>query len=138
MRAKEYLSQIKRIDLKIGQRITQLQEMRDKLHIIGSFDYSKDRVQSSPESGNKQIEELVDFERELIDLIGREQQMKDRIISEIQQLENPIHVDLLFRRYVQCQSFERISCDMGYVYNYTLNLHGMALQEFESKVLMKC
>lgn len=138
MRAKEYLSQIRKIDLKVGQRITQLHEMRARLNIMGSFDYAKDRVQSSPESGNRQIEELVDFERELIDLIGREQRLKDRIISEIQLLENPIHVDLLFRRYVECQSFERISCDMGYVYNYTLNLHGMALQEFEDKVLMKC
>lgn len=138
MRAKEYLQQIRKLDIRIGQRITQLNEMRARVHIMGSFDYSKDRVQSSPSSGNKQIEELVDFEKDINALIIREQLLKDKIIGEIQQLENPIHVDLLFRRYLECQSFERISCDMGYTYNYTLNLHGMALQAFEDQVLMKC
>jgi len=137
MRAKEYLSQIKCIDLKVGQRITQLQEMRDRIHIMGSFDYSKDRVQSSPKAGNKQIEELVDFENDLKALIIQEQLLKDKIIGEIQLLENPVHVDILFRRYVEMQSFERIACDLGYVYNYACSLHGDALKEFEEKVLNK-
>ena len=135
MRAKEYLQQIRKLDIRIGQRITQLQQMRDRVHIMGSFDYSKDRVQSSPEAGNKQIEDLVDFEQSIIELIKREQLLKDKIISEIQLLENPIHVDLLFRRYVEMQSFERIACDLGYAYNYACNIHGDALKAFESKVL---
>ena len=135
MRAKEYLQQIKKLDIRIGQRITQLNEMRARVHIMRSFDYSKDRVQSTPTSGNKQIEELVDFENNLTELIKREQIFKDKIITEIQLLENPIHVDILFRRYVEMQSFERIACDMGYVYNYACSLHGDALKEFESKVL---
>lgn len=135
MRAKEYLQQIRKLDIRIGQRITQLQEMRDRVHIMGSFDYSKDRVQSTPTSGNKQIEDLVDFERDLAELIKHEQTLKDKIITEIQLLENPIHVDILFRRYVEMQSFERIACDMGYVYNYACSLHGDALKEFEEKVL---
>ena len=70
MRAKEYLQQIRKLDIRIGQRITQLQQMRDRVHIMGSFDYSKDRVQSSPEAGNKQIEDLVDFEQSIIELIA--------------------------------------------------------------------
>ena len=36
---------------------------------------------------------------------------------------------------VEMQSFERIACDMGYVYNYACSLHGEALKEFEEKVL---
>lgn len=134
MRAKEYLQQIHKQDIKIGQRITQLQQMRDRVHIMGSFDYSKDRVQSTPTSGNKQIEDLVDFENEIKDMIKREQLLKDKIISEIQTLENAVHVDILFRRYVDCQSFERIACDMNYTYQYVLNLHGEALKAFEQNM----
>lgn len=134
MRAKEYLQQIHKQDIKIGQRITQLQQMRDRVHIMGSFDYSKDRVQSTPTSGNKQIEDLVDFENEIKDMIKREQLLKDKIISEIQTLENAVHVDILFRRYVNCQSFERIACDMNYTYQYVLNLHGEALKAFEQNM----
>ena len=135
MNAKDYLEQIKKMDIKIGQRITELEQMRDRLSILGGIDYSKDRVQTSPSSGNRQIEELVDLENELYDLIHDSSMLKHKIIGEIQTLANPIHVDLLFRRYVECQSFERIACDMGYVYNYVCNLHGEALKEFESKVL---
>lgn len=137
MRAKEYLQQIHKIDIKIGQRITQLNEMRHRIKTVGSFDYSRDRVQSSPESGNRQIEDLVDLEREIESLIIREQRMKDRIISEIQTLTDPNHVDILFRRYIDCQAFERIACDMGYAYNYVLHIHGDALKEFTDKVLTK-
>ena len=134
MKTKEYLLQIHRRDIQIGQRITQLQHMRDRIHIMGSFDYSRDRVQSSPTSGNKQIEELVDFENRLLEMIKEEQQLKDKIISEIQQLEDPIHVEILFRRYVAWKSLKQIANDMNYAYQYVVNIHGQALKEFAEKV----
>lgn len=130
-KAKEYLLQIHKMDVKIGQRITQIQHMRDRLHIMGSFDYSKDRVQTSATSGNKEIEDLVDREAALKEMIRKEQKTRDMIIGQIQQLENPLHVDILFRRYVEWNAFEKIACDMGYSYNYVCNLHGDALKCFE-------
>ena len=135
MRAKEYLSQIRLLDIRIGQRIEELNEMRARVSILTGIDYSKDRIQVMPSTGNKQIEELVDFENTLLDMIQRETELKHRVIGEIQELNNPIYVDLLFRRYVECSSFEKIACDMSYAYNYVCTLHGEALKEFESKVL---
>ena len=138
MRAKDYLDQIHKMDVRVGQRITELSQMRKRLSLLEGIDYSKDRIQTSPTSGNKQIEAIVDYETDIIKLIQEETKLKHKIIGEIQQLENPIYVDLLFRRYVECHSFERIACDMGYAYNYVLNLHGRSLEEFRDKVLMKC
>lgn len=120
--------------MQIGQRITQLQHMRDRIHIMGSFDYSRDRVQSTPTSGNKQIEDLVDFENQLLEMIKEEQKLKDKIITEIQQLEDPVHVEILFRRYVAWKSLKQIANDMNYAYQYVVNLHGQALKEFAKKV----
>lgn len=134
MKTKEYLLQIHRRDVQIGQRITQLQHMRDRIHIMGSFDYSRDRVQSTPTSGNKQIEDLVDFENQLLEMIKEEQKLKDKIITEIQQLEDPVHVEILFRRYVAWKSLKQIANDMNYAYQYVVNLHGQALKEFAKKV----
>ena len=133
--AKEYLNQIRKLDIFIGHRIEELNQMRAKVTLVGGIDYAKDRVQTSPSSGNQQIEDIVDLERDILELIHKETAQKHQIIGEIQQLENPVHVDILFRRYVECQSFERIACDMGYVYNYVCNLHGEALREFQNKVL---
>ena len=135
MKAKEYLDQIHKMDVRVGQRITELNQMRERLSILTGIDYSKDRIQTMPSTGNKQIEAIVDMENEIVELIEEETQLKHKVIGEIQQLENPIYVDLLFRRYVECHSFERIACDMGYVYNYVCNLHGEALKEFEKEVM---
>ena len=135
MRAKDYLSQIHRADVRIAERWSELNQMRERLSIIQGIDYSKDRVQSTPEAGNKQIEAIVDCEADIMRLIQEETKLRHRIIGEIQTLDNPVYVDLLFRRYVECSSFERIACDMGYVYNYVCNLHGKALDSFEKNVL---
>ena len=135
MRAKEYLGQIRKLDLRIGQRITELNHMREQLSIVTGIDYSKDRIQATPTSGNKQIEEIVDLENEILGMIEDETRLKHRIIAEIQILENALYVDILCRRYVECLSFERIACDMGYAYNYVCTVHGNALKQFEKKVL---
>ena len=135
MRAKDYLGQIKKLDMRIGQRITELQQMRDRLSVMTGIDYSRDKIQATPSSGNKQIEELVDFENGILQMINEETKLKHRIIAEIQILDNALYADILFRRYVECLSFERIACDMGYAYNYVCTVHGNALKAFENKVL---
>ena len=135
MRAKDYLGQIKKLDMRIGQRITELQQMRDRLSVMTGIDYSRDKIQATPSSGNKQIEELVDFENGILQMINEETKLKHRIIAEIQILDNALYADILFRRYVECLSFERIACDMGYAYNYVCTVHGNALKAFEDKVL---
>ena len=135
MSAKEYLSQIRKLDMMIGQRITELNQMRERLNIITGIDYSKDKIQSTPSSGNRQVEEMVDCEKEILDMIANETKLKHRIIAEIQILDNALYADILFRRYVECLSFERIACDMGYVYNYVCTVHGNALKAFEKQVL---
>ena len=81
MKAKDYLSQIRTLDIKIQQRIEERKEMRDKISILMGIDYSKDRIQTMPTSGNKQIEELVDLENTLYILIRKEADLKHKIIG---------------------------------------------------------
>ena len=135
MKAKEYLNQIRLMDIALGNYITELEQMRERISIVAGIDYSKDRIQASPETGNRQIEELVDFERMVLDKIKAETDLRHKIIEEIQTLTNPIYVEILSRRYVECHSFERIACNMGYAYNYVCTLHGEALKEFDRVVL---
>ena len=135
MKAKEYLNQIRLMDIALGNYITELEQMRERISIVTGIDYSKDRIQSSPETGNRQIEELVDFERMVLDKIKAETDLRHKIIEEIQTLTNPIYVEILSRRYVECHSFERIACNMGYAYNYVCTLHGEALKEFDRVVI---
>lgn len=134
MTAKEYLRQIEIIDMKVSQKIEELNQMRDKVTLMSGIDYSRDRVQTTPTTGNKQIEALVDFEAKVWRMVEEETYIRSEIVNQIQTLTNPLYVDILYRRYVQLQSLERIACDMNYSYKYICNVHGKALQTFQKDV----
>ena len=57
--------------------------------------------------------------------------IKHKIIGEIQQLEKPEQMEVLYRRYVLYQGFAKIAVEMGYNYNWCCHIHGEALKAFE-------
>nr|DAO87965.1 MAG TPA: Protein of unknown function (DUF1492) [Caudoviricetes sp.] len=136
MRAKEYLQQLRRLDTVIDQKIKELDDLKVKSTCIGGFDYSKERVQTSP-SGDapyaKTVHRMIDLNekinRDIDDFVDR----KHKIINEIQSLENTKHIQILFKKYVEYKSFEQISVEMNYTYQYIVLLHGYALKEFSQK-----
>lgn len=137
MTAKKYLQTIKRYDDSIAHEIEILNDMRRKVSLISGIDYAKDRVQSSPASGNVQIEAIVDMENNIIRMIEEQTRIKLKIIDEIQTLSNPMYVEILIRRYVELKSFEEISCNMNYSYYYTIHLHGEALNALDKMLKEK-
>lgn len=68
VKAKEYLQQLKRLDIVIKQKSKEVDDLHLKSKSIGSIDYSKERVQTSP-SGEasfvKLIGRIVDLEAEI-------------------------------------------------------------------------
>lgn len=138
MKAKEYLQQLQRLDTVINQKIKELGDLRLKSKSTGSIDYSKERVQTSP-SGDapfvKLIGRIVDLEEEINAEIDRYVDEKHRIINQIQGLKNSDYISLLFKRYVEFKSLERICVEMNFSYDYIKHLHGYALKDFEDKIL---
>ena len=138
MRAKEYLQQLRRLDTVIDQKIKELDDLKVKSTCIGGFDYSKERVQTSP-SGDapyvRTVSRIVDLNeeinREIDDFVDR----KHKIINQIQGLDNPNYIKLLFKRYVEFKKFEEIAFELDFTYQYTIALHGYALKEFEKTYL---
>lgn len=120
------------------QYLKRLQDRRSNLHLqvsFGGIDYSADRIQSSPK--NKLEEAAVKLSERMESLDNKIAEISleiDDRIGSIERLSNDTHRILLFKRYVEYKTFEEISVEMGYVYNYTCNLHGDALSEL-SKVL---
>lgn len=134
MKAKEYLGSLKELKIKIDQKKAQLAELAMTRGNIGSFDYSKERVQASTDGNQVANEaiELVMLESNIKDDIIEFELEKDRIIREIHSMKNPEHITLLFKRYVEFKRFEVIAIEMNFTYQYTRELHGNALQEFET------
>lgn len=137
MTAKEYLSQIGCLRRKIKHKQAELEEAKQSIGIAGAHDGK--RVQTSlcgssgDQAGNQAIR-IVSLEEKLERQIAEYTELKDRIVDQIHSLDDSIDIDILYLRYVQEERhFEKISCDLGYSYQYIVNRHGEALKRFEAK-----
>lgn len=134
MKAKEYLQRLKRLDTVINQKIKELEELRTMSTSVGGVDYSKERVQTSPSQDapfTKIIYRMIDLDEEINREIDNYVDEKHRIINQIQGLENEKYIKLLYLRYVEFKKFEEIAIEMNFTYQYTIELHGYALKDFE-------
>lgn len=134
MNAKEYLQNLKKLDTVINQKIKELDNLKIMSTNIGSFDYSKERVQTSSNGDApfvKAIEKICILQDEINKEIDNFVDKKHKIINQIQGLSKSKYIDVLFRRYVEYKSFENIAVEMALSYQYVIEIHGYALQEFE-------
>ena len=136
MTAKEHLRQLHKADVIINQRIQEKTDLRARLSSIGSFDYSKERVQTSLPEGagyEKQIAKIIELEKEIDRLIDEYIDLKHKIIGQIHELRNERHIEILYKRYVENKRLEVVAAEMGYTFQYVVLLHGYALKEFSEK-----
>lgn len=133
MKVKEYLQQLKLLDMKIDQKLKQKEDLRQITQAAGALDYSKDRVQtsSSGDALSNAVIRYLSLEEEIDRQIDQFVDLKNQIINQIQGLKDVNYVQILFKRYVEYKKLEVIAVEMDYTYPYVRALHGYALQEFE-------
>lgn len=139
MTAKEYLSQLRLLDIKINQKIKEAEELKALAFNAGALSAEGEKVQTSLSGSSRQcdmIEKYVDLQAEIDSEIDRYVDLKHKIINEIHQLSDPRYVEVLHRRYVDGEKFEKISVDMNYGYEWICRLHGQALLAFEKEVIL--
>lgn len=136
MTAKTYLRQIYFLYVKIRQRQEQLDELKAAASGFRAIDYSADKIQSTPSDRMAEVVgRYADLEAELQRMIDQYVERKNAIISQIEQLEDSRHVEVLYARYVGFKPLGAIAEEMGYEYKYLCRLHGMALKAFGSRFL---
>ena len=135
MRAKEYLRQIRIADKKINNLIHEVDMLRDSISHPKPINYDKDPVQggSRNDSMAASIAKYVDMEQEINRQTDGLIDLRHKIIGEINQLNDPAHIELLFKRYVEYKTWEQIAVEMDYTIRWIYSLHSSALQEFETK-----
>lgn len=139
MKTKEYLSQVHVLDKKIEQRFNDAEEMFQLAFGLKSQDYSGERVQTSPDPDRQLnlIRRYIEIEQEANRMLIQFMDLRHKIVSEIQELEDTRMVELLYLRYVRYMRLEEIADTMRktdgepYSYDHIRRLHGLALQEFE-------
>lgn len=131
MNVKMYLNQVRTLEAVIGARKKQLDRLRKERTYLQGVSYDRDRVQTSGNPDpNRGSDVLLDLEYEIAQKVEASYRVRDRIIGEIERLENPLYVQLLLLRYIDGLRFEEIACRMSYSYIHTTRLHGEALRAF--------
>ena len=133
MTAKQYLSRIRLLDIKINNKIQELKELRQKVDGLSSVTLVADRVQTSHEHDriSKDIGEILELEARIVRQMKELEILKHKIINEIGELKNPLFVKILFERYIKYKDWERIAQGIHYSIDWTKHAHGYALIEFD-------
>ncbi len=132
MTPKEYLKQIAKYDYKIYRLDDEILTLRAKLGAKG-ISYDKVKVQSSPTDQTDLITKMIDMEAKVDELRIEALELREKIISQINDMEDPIDAEFLYLRYVKCLNLELIARKIGYTYEYARQKHGIALQKFEAQ-----
>lgn len=131
--AKEYLLSVKRLDAQINVRLSELEELQDKLKHITPV-LSTDKVSGGGGVQDRMadaVARVVDLQQTINADIDSFADMKQEALALLDRMENPVYMTLLHRRYFLHHSFEKIASDMNYTYRWVTRLHGRALQEYE-------
>lgn len=134
METKEYLQQIGRYDRLINNKLVELAQYRSMACSVSAVK-NDERVQSSPshDTMDKIVSKIEQMEKEIDMLVDRYIDNKRIIISQIDSMSDEMTYQILFSRYVEQKTFEKMAIEMNYCYKQIIRRHGKALQEFEQK-----
>lgn len=134
MKTKDYLSQISRLNKMINNKLSEISQLRE-LSISISAINNDERVQTSPnfDKIGSSIAKIYEMESNLDKMIDDYLLKKERIIAQIETMEDENTYNILFSRYIEGKKFEKIATEMEYSWRQIIRLHGKALQQFEKK-----
>ena len=118
----------------IKNKMTELAQYKELAYGLSAV-ANEERVQTSPDFdkiGGK-VTKIIEMEEKIDKLIDEYVDKKNLIVSQIDSMENEVYYEILFARYIEKKTFEKISSDMSYSFRNTTRLHGKALIEFEKK-----
>ena len=134
MDTKQYLQQISRLDRMIQNKLSEISQLRELAMSVSAIT-NEERVQTTPnfDKIGTSYCKIEAMEEKLDKLIDEFVDKKNLIISQIDKIENETYYEILFARYIEKKTFEKIADEMTYSWRQVIRLHGRALQEFEKK-----
>lgn len=134
MTAKQYLRQIRDLDQRVNNLLSYYERCTRDIASLRSPRLDADKVQTSGSGAGftTAVEKLVDIQAKTNKTIDEFTDLRDRIIGQINQMQEP-HQSILFKRYVEYKDFLTIADEMSYNYTWLLELHGTALMAFSDK-----
>lgn len=134
MTTKDYLNQISRLNMLINNKLSEISQYKELSYSISAVK-NEERVMTSPNQDKigTSIAKIDEMERKLDDMIDDYIDKKNHIISQIQDIENNDFYEILFARYIEKLTFEKIANKTGWCWRQVHRIHAKALKEFEEK-----
>ena len=134
MDTKQYLGQIKRLEMQIQNKLAEIYQLRTMAESI-TVATDKERVDSS---GDKDklgciMARIVDMEREVDKMVDK----RCDIVAQIDRMEDTESYDVLAKIYILDRDLKAIAIEKSISYKTFSRVHKKALKEFEEKYL-KC
>lgn len=132
LETKAYLSQISKFDLMIKNKISELATLREMCYGLTAIK-NEERVQTTPnfDKIGTAVAKLDELERKTNDLMVVYVNKRNKITDQIDAMDDKVIYGILFARYIENKTFERIAADMNYSFRQITRLHAKALIEFE-------
>lgn len=127
--AKDFLKQVRLCDIHINNKLEEKARLQ-ALALKITSSWSSEHVSGS---GNQDkmgdaIAKITDLDREIDMEIDSFINKKRTVKAVIGKVDNPDQLDILYKRYIQYESFEQIANELNMSYRNVCNIHGKALQ----------
>lgn len=127
----KYLKQYKALDRRINLKLAECEEWRDMAKKITQEYTDMPKGNGGVNRLEMAVENIDRLEREMNEDIDRLVDLRLDIQRAIKGVDDETLQELLERRYIHGQTFERIADEMYYSYMHICRLHGRALNVIE-------
>lgn len=135
MTAKEYLQQIRKLDLQIQNKQLEKEDILNRMKGCAAISYDP-KIGASGTPNTKSPQEkyypiLERYEKEIAVDIDRLIDVKREVMAVIDSLDDPDEINLLYKRYFQYLKWEEIALKMHFSYKWIHRIHGNALRSVD-------
>lgn len=136
--AKRYLQQVKQCDMRIRIMMEELERMKSFTEKVTSTlsDISVSGTKNNDKMGDAVVK-IVELRNDINNEIDRFIDLKMEVIAVLDDVANEDQYAVLYKRYVQFKTFEKIACEMNMTYRNVCYIHGRALQAVERILRME-
>ena len=134
MTTKDYLNQVGRFNRMINNKLIEIAQLKELACSISAIQ-TGERVQTTPnyDKIGTAYAKIDEMERKLDKLIDTYVDKKNHIIGQIDGIEDEMLYNILFARYMERKTFEKIATELEYSWRQIIRLHGKALKQFENQ-----
>lgn len=133
MTTKDYLNQIREMDMLINNKIAEVTRLKEIAYSVKAVRYDKEYVQATPniDKIGTAIAKIDEVNRTIDKMIDAYVDKKDEIVKQIDEMQKDVYYDVLYKRYVLFKPNYVIAEEIHYSERHVSRLHDTALDMFE-------